>query len=192
MWLDSDNDGQISAEKIDISLIPADLLEVLSPLFCEMDELCQALDAEEFIDAVGRLYDSVTVPERNVLMLKPDQRQRSSSNRRKHDPGYEYKPKINSRSRKIADRKNQGTNKDVAERLYSQQKRLQSNGSEKNLFHGQPNAQGYITDLQQHNNLNTLNAFANPQKQRNQQQYNPLPQIKKYQSGASSNNSPAK
>ena len=40
MWLDSDNDGQISAEKIDISLIPADLLEVLSPLFCEMDELC--------------------------------------------------------------------------------------------------------------------------------------------------------
>ena len=40
MWLDSDNDGQISAEKIDISLIPPDLLEVLSPLFCEMDELC--------------------------------------------------------------------------------------------------------------------------------------------------------
>ena len=72
MWLDSDNDGQISAEKIDISKIPSDLLEVLSPLFCEMDELCQALDAEEFIDAVGRLYETLSVPEKNILMLKPD------------------------------------------------------------------------------------------------------------------------
>ena len=43
-WLDSDNDGQISPQKIDISMIEPDLLEVLSPLFCEMEELCQALD----------------------------------------------------------------------------------------------------------------------------------------------------
>ena len=39
MRLDSDRDGQISADKIDISLLSADLLEVLSPLFIEMEEL---------------------------------------------------------------------------------------------------------------------------------------------------------
>ena len=52
----------------------ADLLEVMSPLFCEMDELCHSLDSDEFIDAVGRLYDSVSMPEKNILLLKPDQR----------------------------------------------------------------------------------------------------------------------
>ena len=118
-WLDSDNDGQISAERIDISKIPADLLEVMSPLFCEMDELCHSLDADEFIDAVGRLYDSVSMPEKSILLLKPDQRQRSVSNKRKHDQGHEYKPKINERSRKMADRKNQGQNRDVGQRLYA-------------------------------------------------------------------------
>lgn len=38
-WLDSDRDNQISAEKIDITILPADLLEVLSPLFVEMEDL---------------------------------------------------------------------------------------------------------------------------------------------------------
>lgn len=38
-WLDSDKDGHISADKIDISPLSADLLEVLSPLFMEMEEL---------------------------------------------------------------------------------------------------------------------------------------------------------
>ena len=130
-WLDSDNDGQISADRIDISKIPAELLEVMSPLFCEMDELCHSLDADEFIDAVKRLYDSVSMPEKNILMLKPDQRQRSISNKRKHDQGYEYKPKINEKSRKIADRKHQGQNRDVGHRLFEQAKR---NTNDPNMF----------------------------------------------------------
>ena len=89
-WLDSDRDGEISAEKIDISPLSADLLEVLSPLFVEMEELSQALDAEEFIDAVGRLYESVSMPEKNILLLKPSKRDRSISNKRKHEPDYNF------------------------------------------------------------------------------------------------------
>ena len=54
----------------------------------EMEELSQALDSEEFIDAVGRLYDSLSLPQKNILMLKPDRRERSLSNRRKHDAGH--------------------------------------------------------------------------------------------------------
>jgi hypothetical protein len=66
--LDSDNDGQISANRIDISKLSPDLLEVLTPLFCEMEEMGQTLDEEEFIDAAGRLYDSVSLPEKNVII----------------------------------------------------------------------------------------------------------------------------
>ena len=71
-------------------MLSAELLEVLSPLFMEMEELSQALDSEEFIDAVGRLYDSLALPQKNVLLLQPDKRDRSMSNKRKHDPGHNY------------------------------------------------------------------------------------------------------
>jgi hypothetical protein len=66
--LDSDGDGTISANRIDISGLNPELLEVLTPLFVEMEELGQTLDEDEFIDAVGRLYDSVTIPEKNILL----------------------------------------------------------------------------------------------------------------------------
>ena len=56
----------------------------------EMEELSQALDAEEFIDAVGRLYESVSMPEKNILLLKPSKRERSMSNQRKHDPNFDF------------------------------------------------------------------------------------------------------
>ena len=55
-----------------------------------MEELSQALDAEEFVDAVGRLYDSVSMPEKNILLLKPTKRERSMSNKRKHDPAFNF------------------------------------------------------------------------------------------------------
>jgi hypothetical protein len=37
---------------IDISLIDNDLLEVLSPLFIELEEINQPLDISEFLDAL--------------------------------------------------------------------------------------------------------------------------------------------
>ena len=72
--LDSDQDGMISANAIDISNVPSELLEVLGPLFCEMEDLCQALDVEEFVDAIGRLYDTLSMPDREKLMLKSDKK----------------------------------------------------------------------------------------------------------------------
>ena len=68
--MDSDGDGQISAYRIDISSLEPKLLQVLSPLFVEMEELGMSLDQEEFLDAAKRLYDSVTIPERGILINK--------------------------------------------------------------------------------------------------------------------------
>ena len=56
--LDSNGDGLISAQKIDISTLSPDVLEIMTPLFWEMEELGQTLDWEEFIDASKRLYNS--------------------------------------------------------------------------------------------------------------------------------------
>ena len=71
-WLDSDGDGLISAMRIDISMLDTDLLEVISPLFIELEEIGQPLDQEEFIGALGRLYESLTLPQKDVLLLKKD------------------------------------------------------------------------------------------------------------------------
>lgn len=68
--LDSDMDGMISANAIDITNLPTELLEVLGPLFCEMEDLSQALDMEEFVDALGRLYHTLSIPDRDKLMLR--------------------------------------------------------------------------------------------------------------------------
>ena len=70
--LDSDFDGQVSANRIDITKISPDLLEVLTPLFCEMEELGQTLDEEEFCDALSRLYESVPLPEKNLILSMRD------------------------------------------------------------------------------------------------------------------------
>eukprot|EP00349_Pseudokeronopsis_sp_Brazil_P010364 CAMPEP_0202980358 /NCGR_PEP_ID=MMETSP1396-20130829/86303_1 /ASSEMBLY_ACC=CAM_ASM_000872 /TAXON_ID= /ORGANISM="Pseudokeronopsis sp., Strain Brazil" /LENGTH=70 /DNA_ID=CAMNT_0049720293 /DNA_START=1259 /DNA_END=1471 /DNA_ORIENTATION=+ len=54
--LDHDSDGYISASSIDVQTLPAEILEILSPVLCEMEELNQGLDRDEFVDAALRLY----------------------------------------------------------------------------------------------------------------------------------------
>lgn len=52
-----DQDGVISAQKIDLHSLPTDILEAFSPLLCEMEELGTTLNLEEFLDASFRLYN---------------------------------------------------------------------------------------------------------------------------------------
>jgi hypothetical protein len=70
--------------KIDISMLDTDLLEVLSPLFIELEEIGQPLDQEEFLGALGRLYESLSLPQKDVLLLKKDLNQKQTQNERKH------------------------------------------------------------------------------------------------------------
>ena len=91
--MDSDGDGQISAQRIDITQIQPDLLVVMTPLFNEMEELGQNLDEEEFIDAVCRLYDVVSIPDKNILISNKD---KWDNNRSKIDSNRgSFKPQLN-------------------------------------------------------------------------------------------------
>ncbi|CDW91726.1 UNKNOWN [Stylonychia lemnae] len=96
--LDSDGDGQVSANRIDISKLSPELLEVLTPLFCEMEELGQTLDEDEFIDAAGRLYDSVPLPQKNIIL----QTKQKWSEKSKIQQDLQFKPQLNPNSLKIA------------------------------------------------------------------------------------------
>ena len=53
---------------------------MLSPLFVEMEELGMTLDRDEFVDAAKRLYDTVSLPEKDILASRK-QRSRSNSAR---------------------------------------------------------------------------------------------------------------
>lgn len=69
--LDSDNDGLISASKIEIGNLPADILEIITPLLCEMEELGLELDFETFIGAAEKLFDSLSLVEKDKLIAQP-------------------------------------------------------------------------------------------------------------------------
>lgn len=63
----------ISAYRINISNIDPALLQVLSPLFSELEDIGISLSMEEFVDAVNRLYKTVSLPEKNLLVRKSKQ-----------------------------------------------------------------------------------------------------------------------
>lgn len=44
------------------------MLILLKPLFAELDELAQTIDEEEFIEALGRLYETLPLPDKKVIV----------------------------------------------------------------------------------------------------------------------------
>jgi hypothetical protein len=83
--LDSDQDGLISAMAIDISRVNTELLEVLSPLLIELEEINEALSLEDFQAAMSRLYDSLAPPQRDILCLK------KANRTKRHQPDFSFK-----------------------------------------------------------------------------------------------------
>jgi len=94
--LDHDGDNVISANKIDISGLPTDLLEVLTPLFCEMEESDQTLNFDEFYDASDRLINRLNVHDRAILL-------KSRREVQVDDP--KFQPEVNAKSKRLAEKK---------------------------------------------------------------------------------------
>lgn len=95
-----DEDGIISALKIDLHSLPTDILEVLSPLLCEMEELGTTLNASEFLDASLRLYNGLNIHERNLILnFNKNQRKRKCDSELDKCTFY---PQLNPKSMKMA------------------------------------------------------------------------------------------
>jgi len=93
---DSDGDGVISSTKIDISSVDTTILEAFAPLLCEMEELNQTLTIEEFLEAADRLLRSLSIDERDRLLLG------KKLPNFDHTRDLTFKPQINKNSAKIA------------------------------------------------------------------------------------------
>ncbi len=65
--LDSDEDGQISAHKINIDRIPVKVLEIIMPILFEMEEMQVELNIDDFLMAVRNLEASLSIEEKNSL-----------------------------------------------------------------------------------------------------------------------------
>ena len=61
-------DSKISAKKIDIATISPSILEIITPLLCEMEDLNIEHDLNSFLDACERLYSHLPLPEKLKLM----------------------------------------------------------------------------------------------------------------------------
>lgn len=78
--MDSDNDGEISAHKIEIAKLPILVLEKIAPLLCEMEQMNLTLDFFNFQLAFNKLanvnYQLVlliiiyTILHRTLLLMK--------------------------------------------------------------------------------------------------------------------------
>lgn len=66
--LDSDHDGWISSQKISIQSLPVDILEIISPLLCEMEEINEKLNENEFINSATNLYKTLSLNQKNAIL----------------------------------------------------------------------------------------------------------------------------
>lgn len=85
-----------------------------------MEDLEHTLDLEEFIDASMRLYDTLKLPEKNLILNMKDKWTIQKDN---SDHKYTFQPKLNQKSMKMVSRTRSGRD-DVADLLMS--KRLEA------------------------------------------------------------------
>lgn len=57
-------DGKINAEKINITSITPETLELISPMLCKMEDRDQTLDMKAFFEAADELYASLPPPDK--------------------------------------------------------------------------------------------------------------------------------
>lgn len=98
--LDSDLDGMISANRIDIKNLEPKKLALLTPLLVEMEDLNLELDKENFTEAVKRLVKSLSISEKDYLLgVETKKKVRAYTGSMKD---CTFRPKINPKSKEIA------------------------------------------------------------------------------------------
>ena len=90
--LDSDQDGLVSTEKMELSALSEEVHELFKPLLIELEQLQEPLNKEEFVDATNRLYETLNQHQKNLIL-------RFNKKEKKNDYLMEnctFKPQTNS------------------------------------------------------------------------------------------------
>jgi hypothetical protein len=73
--LDSDKDGVISAEKVNIECLPSEILKIVSPLLINMEELRMEIDEQTFLYGMQEIYRKLSQPEKNKILKAGKEKQ---------------------------------------------------------------------------------------------------------------------
>jgi hypothetical protein len=68
--LDSDGDGIISGINININSIPKNIINIIQPLLIELKEENQTLDGNEFIIAMNKLFEDISLIQKREIINK--------------------------------------------------------------------------------------------------------------------------
>ena len=66
--LDANGNGKISADEINLDVIPTEVLVLLKPLLVEMENFDEDLDREEFIDSSFALFEKIDINQKNIVI----------------------------------------------------------------------------------------------------------------------------
>lgn len=77
LLMDSDRDGEISAEKIEIRTLHPEILKVISPLLAKMEENNSVLTMEDFSNEVWTLLKKLTPYDRDKIMKHQKTREKN-------------------------------------------------------------------------------------------------------------------
>ena len=79
--IDSDQDGQVSAQRMDLQQIDSSLLGSLGPILVQLEETGLTLNEDEFIDAAYRLYEVLPMLDKKALFNPKDSLSQNKVNR---------------------------------------------------------------------------------------------------------------
>lgn len=95
--MDSDFDGKISAEAIDINNVETVVLKVLTPFFEELENSERVIEIDEFVGIMEDFYQRLSMEERGLLIKRPEN---------KKEDDVERVPFVSPTSRSLADKAN--------------------------------------------------------------------------------------
>lgn len=92
--LDEDEDGRICSQRVNLQVLPREILKIIYPLIEELEALEVELEEHEFIQSLHNLFNTLSIHERNVILGF------TATPRLGEQPSFQ--PQINPRSRQIA------------------------------------------------------------------------------------------
>jgi hypothetical protein len=79
--LDSDQDNLITSLTMNLSNIPNNILKIIEPLLVELKEDQQTLNQDEFIKAMGKLFENISSTERRQLISEYNNTRQKNANK---------------------------------------------------------------------------------------------------------------
>ena len=111
---DADRNGRISTEEVNLDHVSAEILEIFTPLFVELENLGETLDREEFVDSAHELYQTLDIMQKEAILHFAPEKETLAEKHANRDATFA--PQINKKSQELV-QNSELLNHKVEERL---------------------------------------------------------------------------